>query len=168
MASRTGAVCGGGDRRVGPVGDGEELSGHRLGWLSSGLVVGTVGLRLCDRGGFVAQARAGELPRCRRADAVRRPASRLPLDRALSPPPSGGARRAVRAGAAAVSEGWSGEARHARDRRHQAAGERLAPQGDELRADGQGRDRAGRRDRRAPRPGRGAAVGGRTDRRGRG
>ena len=44
-----GAVCCGGDRRVGPVGDGEELSGRRLGWLSSGLVVGTVGLRLCDR-----------------------------------------------------------------------------------------------------------------------
>ena len=43
MASRTtpGAVCCGGDRLVGPVGDGEELSGHRLGWLSSSLVVGT-------------------------------------------------------------------------------------------------------------------------------
>ena len=41
MASRTtpGAVCCGGDRRVGPIGDGEELSGHRLGWLSSGLLV---------------------------------------------------------------------------------------------------------------------------------
>ena len=44
-----------------PVGDGEELSGHRLGWLSSGLVVGTVGLRLCDRGVFEPQAGAGDL-----------------------------------------------------------------------------------------------------------
>ena len=45
MASRTasGGVCCGSDRRVGPVGDGEELSGHRLGWLSSGLVVGDYG-----------------------------------------------------------------------------------------------------------------------------
>ena len=35
--------------------------GHRLGWLSSGLVVGTVGLRLCDRGVFEPQAGAGDL-----------------------------------------------------------------------------------------------------------
>src|ERR1700674_4858740 len=50
MASRaaSGAVCCRGDRRVGPVGDGEELSGRRFGRLSSGFVVGTVGLRLCD------------------------------------------------------------------------------------------------------------------------
>src|SRR3984893_18241355 len=41
MASRAAscAVCCRGDRRVGPVGDGEELSGHRFGRLSSGFLL---------------------------------------------------------------------------------------------------------------------------------
>jgi hypothetical protein len=42
MASRAAsrAVCRRGDRRVGPVGDGKELSWHRLGRLSSALLLG--------------------------------------------------------------------------------------------------------------------------------
>src|SRR3974390_920348 len=44
-------VCPRGDRRVGPVGDGEELSWQRVCQLSSGVIVGPVGLRLHD-GGF--------------------------------------------------------------------------------------------------------------------
>src|SRR6201984_3161735 len=43
-ASRT--VCRRGDRRVGPVGDGEELSWQRVGQLSSSVIVGPVGLWL--------------------------------------------------------------------------------------------------------------------------
>src|SRR5580658_1474955 len=50
MASRAAsrAVCRRGDRRVGPVGNGKELSWQRVGRLSSSVIVGPVGLRLHD------------------------------------------------------------------------------------------------------------------------
>src|ERR1700729_3535066 len=53
-ASRT--VCRRGGRRVGPVGDGEELSWQRVGQLSSSVIVGPVGLRLPDGRVFEPQA----------------------------------------------------------------------------------------------------------------
>src|SRR6516162_2530296 len=58
-ASRT--VCRRGDRRVGPVGDGEELSWQRVGQLSSSVIVGPVGLRLHDGGVFEPQAGTSDL-----------------------------------------------------------------------------------------------------------
>src|SRR3984893_13542922 len=73
MASRAAsrAVCRRGDRRVGPVGDGKELSWQRVGQLSSGVIVGPVGIRLHDGGGFEPQAgtcdlRFGSVPLHRR------------------------------------------------------------------------------------------------------
>src|SRR5271169_4338436 len=44
-----------------PIGDGAELSGHRLGLLSSRAVIGCSGLRLYDRGVFESQAGAGDI-----------------------------------------------------------------------------------------------------------
>src|SRR5271163_2966809 len=63
MASRAAsrAVCRRGDRRVGPVGYGKELSWQRVGRLSSSVIVGPVGLRLHDGGVFEPQAGAGDL-----------------------------------------------------------------------------------------------------------
>jgi hypothetical protein len=63
MASRAASrpVCRRGDRRVGPVGDGKELSWQRVGRLSSSIIVGPVGLRLHDGGVFEPQAGAGDL-----------------------------------------------------------------------------------------------------------
>src|SRR5262244_3434692 len=68
-ASRT--VCRRGDRRVGPVGNGEELSWQRVGQLSSSVIVGPVGLRVHDGGVFEPQAgtcdlRFGSVPLHRR------------------------------------------------------------------------------------------------------
>src|SRR6266436_235821 len=62
MASRAAsrAVCRRGGRRVGPVGDGKELSWQRVGRLSSSVIVGPVGLRLHDGGVFEPQAGAGD------------------------------------------------------------------------------------------------------------
>src|ERR1700735_880753 len=63
MASRAAsrAVCRRGDRRVGPVGDGKELSWQQVGRLPSSIIVGPVGLRLHDGGVFEPQAGAGDL-----------------------------------------------------------------------------------------------------------
>src|SRR5271169_6781713 len=47
--------CRRGDRRVGPVGYGKELSWQRVGRLSSSVIVGPVGLRLHDGGVFEPQ-----------------------------------------------------------------------------------------------------------------
>ncbi|MBI0539316.1 transposase [Roseomonas sp. KE2513] len=69
----------------------------------------------------------------------------LPHHQRVPPASSGGAGRALRAGAHLVPTRRLGRARPCRAGRHQAAGQCLQAQGDELRPDGPGRNRAGGR-----------------------
>lgn len=71
---------------------------------------------------------------------------RSPSDRPLPRPASGGARGPVRAELGVVPAGRLGRAARPGRRWHQAARQRVAAQGDELRPDGPGGGRAGRRD----------------------
>ena len=126
-AAAPGAVCRGGDRRSGPVGDGQELSGHGLGLLPSGAAAGPAGLRLCDRGVFEPQAGAGDLRfggvplHCRQRSS--RPRHHRDVSAALSQ----GDRSAVRAGAGTgardgpAQDGHGGAGRHQDPRQCQPA-----------------------------------------------
>src|SRR6516164_9070880 len=115
-ASRT--VCRRGDRRVGPVGDGEELSWQRVGQLSSSVIAGPVGLWLYDGGVFEPQAgtcdlRFGSVPLHRRERS-----SRPRHHRNVSASLSQGHRSAVRAGAGVgardgPAQAWHGGAANA-------------------------------------------------------
>src|SRR6516162_3417011 len=118
-ASRT--VCRRGDRRVGPVGDGEELSWQRGGQLSSSVIGGPVGLRLHDGGVFEPQAgtsdlRFGSVPLHRRERS-----SRPRHHRNVSASLSQGNRGAVRAGAGIVARDGHAQAWHGGTGRHENA-----------------------------------------------
>src|ERR1700691_5964555 len=129
MASRAAsrAVCRRGDRRVGRVGDGKELSWQRVGRLSSSVIVGPVGLRVHDGDVFEPQAGAGDL-RFGSVPLHRRERSSRPRHhRNVSASLSQGHRSAVRAGAGVgardgpAQDGHGGTGRHENPRQCQPA-----------------------------------------------
>ena len=143
-----GAVHSGRGGGAGPVADLRCLRREgraRAGRLPPGDDGGAADLRVLHRTAVFAAHRASDARgRCVPRDRWR-PTPRPRLHRDVPQAAPGCACGAVHAGVAAVPEGGAGQVGAHRDRRHQAQGERVQAQSDELRADGGGGEEAPRR-----------------------
>ncbi|GJD51051.1 hypothetical protein OPKNFCMD_3802 [Methylobacterium crusticola] len=132
-----------------PLGHPRHLQrGARLPALPSGDDGGAAALRLQPRPVLVASARPGLRGTGRRHGGDRPEPAGLPHHRRLPQAPPRGPVGPIRAGAAPVPRGWSGPVRPRGGGRDQGEGQRLPPQGDELRTHEDRRAGPGRRSRR--------------------